>query len=209
VIERLLNSTRAALLINEMQLGIAHPDYAMFKAMALQAQERGIAPRIARLAEAFRAAALPVFHLPCIHRRDLSDIKKNSLISAMSHKFPSVFAGTPQAEFFPELQPHDEDHISVRSSGIFAFLGTDLNVRLRRMGVETVVATGVSTNLGIPGLAIAGVDYGYNVIVPEDCIAGSDPQVHRIIVDEQIRLLATVTTSDDILAAMPARASAK
>ncbi len=120
----------------------------------------------------------------------------------MARKKRTMVIDTIDAAYMPGLEPHPEDHVSLRTSGLFAMLGTDLDVRLRRLGVQTIVATGVSTNLAITGLAMAGVDFGYNVIVPEDCIAGSDPQVHRTIVDEQLRLLALITDSSDILTAL-------
>ena len=81
-------------------------------------------------------------------------------------------------------------------------LGTELDAALRRMDVQTIVLTGVSTNLAIPGNTFAAVEMGYYVIVPEDCIASPDPNVHRTIVDNQLRLLARVTTSDEIVAAL-------
>lgn len=205
MLEKLLTNTKTALLINELQLGVCHPDYSMFTAMPQEAMKRGIFDKIIALADAFRSANLPVFHLPCSHRPDFGDIKRNSLISAMSLKSRGMIEGSPEAGYMPGLEPRPEDFVSKRSSGIFAFLGTDLDLRLRRMGVDTVVATGVSTNLGIPGIVMAGVDFGYNVIVAEDCIAGSDPEVHDIIVREQLRLLATIASKDEIVAALASR----
>ncbi|MBB6192003.1 nicotinamidase-related amidase [Sphingobium wenxiniae] len=205
MLDSLITQTRTALLINEMQLGVCHPDHAMFKAMPQEAQKRGVTGNIIALADAFRAAGQPVFHLPCIHRRDFGDVKRNSLISAMSLKHRGMTEGSPEAAFMPGLEPRPEDYVSTRSSGIFAFLGTDLDLRLRRMGVETVVVTGVSTNLGIPGIVMAAVDFGYNVVIAEDCTAGSDPEVHDMIVREQLRLLGVVTSKDEIIAALSKR----
>lgn len=53
-----------------------------------------------------------------------------------------------------------------------------------------------------PGLAMAATDLGYHVVVPEDCIAGGDPDAHRVIVDHQLRMLATLTTKDQVIAAL-------
>jgi nicotinamidase-related amidase len=205
MLEKLITQTKTALLINEAQLGVCHPDYAMFKAMPQEALKRGIFDNIIALADAFRATKQPVFHLPCNHRPDFGDMQRNSLIAAMSLKHRGMIEGSPETAYMPGLEPRPEDFVSTRSSGIFAFLGTDLNVRLRRMGVETVVATGVSTNLGIPGIAMAAVDFGYNLIIAEDCIAGSDPEVHEIIVREQLRLLGTIASKDDIVTALAQR----
>src|SRR5690606_14797576 len=101
----------------------------------------------------FREKGLPVFHTPAMHRPDLADIKRNSMIAAFVLKTRAMIAGGDDVAFVAGLEPQPSDHVSARSSGIFAFMGTDLDVRLRRLGVGTVVATGVSTNLGIPGIA--------------------------------------------------------
>ena len=70
------------------------------------------------------------------------------------------------------------------------------------MGVETLVLTGVSTNVAITGLTMAGVEFGYHVVIPEDCIAGADREAHRVIVEHQLRMLATITTRDEVIAAI-------
>ena len=55
-------------------------------------------------------------------------------------------------------------------------------------------------------LAMAGVDLAYNVVVPEDCIAGSDQKVHDMIIAEQMRLLAHISSAQAVTEALAARA---
>jgi nicotinamidase-related amidase len=198
MIEKLLSTTKAALIINEMQLG----NFKMFPALGAEVARRGIVPKIAELANAFRAKGLPVIHTPTMHHPNLADVKRNSMIASFVLKTRAMIKGTEDAWYVEGLEPQPDDHVSQRSSGIFAFQGTDLNVRLRRMGVDTIVLVGVSSTLGIPGLAFAGVDLAYHVIVPEDCIAGTDQVVHEILVQEQLRIVSTITNKDDVIAAL-------
>ena len=51
-----------------------------------------------------------------------------------------------------------------RGAGLIAFHGSALDLTLRRMGVETVVITGVSTNVAIAGMTIAAVEFGYHAV---------------------------------------------
>ena len=44
-----------------------------------------------------------------------------------------------------------------------------------RMGVTTVIATGVSLNVGILGLCLSAADLGYRVVVPTDAVVGVPP----------------------------------
>ena len=45
--------------------------------------------------------------------------------------------------------------------------------------MTTVVATGVSVNLGVLGLAIEACNLGYQVVVPRDAVAGHPRRVRR------------------------------
>ena len=72
----------------------------------------------------------------------------------------------------PTLGPEPSDYVSARRHGVSPFGGTSLDATLRGLGVTTVVATGVSLNLGIPGLAIEAVNLGYRVVLPQDAVCG-------------------------------------
>lgn len=192
---------KAALIINEAQRGVIDPAVSFLPAIAAQAAERDLAVRIASLAAAFRMAYMPVFHAPVAHRPDYRDMKANSLLSAMTLKQRKLTQGAIAAEYVTALVPQDGDFEIRRSSGFIVMSATELDALLRRMDVSTIVLTGVSTNVAIPGNAIVAAELGYHVIVPEDCIAGSDPDVHRTIIDAQLRMVARITTSADLIAA--------
>jgi len=191
---------RAALIVNECQRGVI--ERGSFSGLVDQVNERGIVPRIAALAEAFRAQGLPVIHAPVAHRPDFADIAPTSLINALSLKGRGMVKGSADAEFVDLLRPHEGDFVIERSSGLIVFIGTALDALLRRMNVETVVLTGVSTNLAIAGCAISAQELGYHVLVPEDCIAGADANTHRVIVQEQIRMIARITSAEDVHSAL-------
>jgi nicotinamidase-related amidase len=78
--------------------------------------------------------------------------------------------------------------------------GTDLDAVLRNLGVTTIVAVGVSVNIAITNLVMDAVNAAYRVIVPRDAVAGIPPDYSEAIVDNTIALLATVTTTADLIA---------
>jgi nicotinamidase-related amidase len=67
--------------------------------------------------------------------------------------------------------------------------------------VETVVATGVSVNLGVLGLAIEAVNLGYTVVVPRDAVAGIPSGYADAVLDNTFPLITTLTTVDGLLEA--------
>ncbi len=207
MIRSLAAGQKAALVINECQLGIIDPVYAQFPALAEQCRARGIVDNIAALIAAFRRAGLPVVYTPAALRPDMADKLANSLISSVSIKAKIMVAGAKAVEHPPQIAPQADDYIIQRGSGLIAFLGTTLDATLRRLKVETVVLTGMSTNVGIPGNAMAAVEFGYHVVIPEDCIAAGDAEGHRVIVEQQLKMISTVTSSGEVMAALQGRAT--
>ncbi|HEY6523504.1 MAG TPA: cysteine hydrolase [Solirubrobacteraceae bacterium] len=196
----------AALVISECQLGILDPAASVTPALAAQAAERGIVPRIAKLARAFRAAGLPVVHCHIAHRHDLAGIKPNSLLGALAIKNRTLIAGTPATLPPPELAPHPGDHVSIRTTGLTAFYGTDLDATLRLRSVESIVLTGVSTDVAIPGFALEAVNRGYYVRIPADCVAGTSAVSNEFMMGGLLPAIARITDAAAVLASLTEQA---
>ncbi|MCY1258352.1 Isochorismatase family protein YecD [compost metagenome] len=193
---------RAALLISECQQGVIDPALSPFQSLAAQAVARNIVPRIARLAQCFRDAELPVIHLHVVHRPGYPDLPRTSAIIVRSVKDQRMIAGSQDVLAVDELQPHPTDIVHARSFALVAFHGTELDAMLRHMGVQTLVAVGVSTNVAISGLSLCGSDLGYQVVVPEDCIAGASAESHEFILRNLLPLYSTVCDSDAVVQAI-------
>ena len=195
---------RAALVISECQRGILDPGVAIFKGIADHATDRGMVPNIARLVQAFRAAGRPVVHCTIQHRPDLAGVLPNSMLGSMTLRDRRMIAGSPDVEIPAEIAPRVEDFVSCRATGITAFYGTDLDATLRLQGVDTIVLTGVSTNLALPGFSIEAVNRGYRVILPEDATAGTSAELHSMMITNLLAVLTRVTTTDAVLAQLNA-----
>jgi nicotinamidase-related amidase len=98
----------------------------------------------------------------------------------------------------PELAPGPKDIIVERSHGMSGFHGTELDTCLREMGVQTVIPTGVSANMGIIGTSIEAVNHGYRLVFASDCIAGDPPEYTEQMMKYSYRNLGYVTTAADI-----------
>ena len=76
---------------------------------------------------------------------------------------------------------------------------TSLDPVLRNLGVQTIVATGVSVNVALLGLAFEGVNHGYQVVIPRDAVAGVDDEYVEAVFANTLSLIATVTTTDTLI----------
>lgn len=195
----MIAGAKPALIISECQRGIVDPELSRTPQIAREVVRRGILDRIATLADAFRATGHPVVHCTIGHRPDLGGLIPNSLLGAMTIKHRSMIAGTPEAEEPEPVAPHPSDFVSSRATGITAFYGTDLDAILRPLRVDTLVLTGVSTNVALPGLAMEAVNRGYYVVLPEDATAGTSEDAHRFMVDNLLRITARVTTTEEVV----------
>lgn len=192
-----------ALVISECQRGILDADRSVSTGLAHEAASRGIVARIAELAREFRARGLPVVHCTIEHRPDQLGMVPNSYLGTMALRSRSMIAGTDDVEIPAALGPVESDIVSRRATGLTAFYGTDLDAMLRLNRVRTLVLTGVSTNVALPGLAVEAVNRGYDVVLAEDCTAGASAQAHEFFVQNQLRLLARVVTAADVVGRLP------
>ena len=85
--------------------------------------------------------------------------------------------GTRGWEIVDELKPLSGD-IVFQKHRPSAYVGTDLDLILRNLGLETLVLTGVSTEGGIEGSARQGLNLGYYMVPVSDCIGSSDKEGH-------------------------------
>lgn len=81
----------------------------------------------------------------------------------------TLVAGAPLAEIVPELAPAAADTILVKHYPS-AFFGTSLASTLTALGVDTIILTGCSTSGCIRATAVDGLQHGYRVIVPRECV---------------------------------------
>lgn len=82
------------------------------------------------------------------------------------------------AELVPELGVCPTDYIvTKRQWG--AFFGTDLDLQLRRRGIDTIVLCGIATNIGVESTAREAFQYGYNQIFITDAMTTYDQEQHE------------------------------
>jgi nicotinamidase-related amidase len=185
----------------EIQRGVVG-DLTSFPELAAAADAVGVESNTARLLTAARASGVRVVHCTAEFRADRAGSTANcQLIAAMVRRPEHLLTGTPATELVPSLGPEPGDLFSSRLHGVSPFTGTSLDRLLRSLGTRTVVATGVSVNLGVLGLAIEAVNLGYQVVVPRDAVAGLPEPYAAAVLEHTFPLIATLTTVDEVVGA--------
>ncbi len=190
---------KVAVLTMEMQRGVIG-DLAVIRALADVVASEGIPKRLGALVAGARAAGVPVVHCRAAFRRDRKGSFFNiPLVNRMLEDPDYLVLGEPAADVIPELGPDPADLDTVRTHGMSPFHGTNLDMALRSLGVETVVATGVSLNVGIPGVVIEALNHGYHVVLATDCVAGYPMEYAKQVVEHGLARITTRATAGELL----------
>jgi nicotinamidase-related amidase len=141
---------RAALVIIDVQKAIDHPSWGRRNNPEAEAN-------MARLLVSWRAAAWPVVHV------------RHSSTEPDSTYRP----GQEGADFKPEVFPRTDEWVIEKKTNS-AFIGTDLEARLRVRGINTLVITGVITNNSVEATARMAGNLGFETVVVSDATATFD-----------------------------------
>jgi nicotinamidase-related amidase len=199
-VEQLLTPATTAVLVMECQHGIVGGGAAL-GALGEAVQRHGTIGQIRRVLDAARAVKVPIFYCTVARRADSAGGTANCLLLALGRKGEPLLHGSPRHAVVEELAPQEGDWVINRFHGITPFHAGELDQLLRNLGIKTVVATGVSVNVGITGLTIEAVNAGYQVVIPKQAVTGTPDDYVEAVFANTLRLLATVTSVDDLLAA--------
>ncbi len=199
----LVDPGSTAVLTMELQRGVVGPG-AMMAALAEQVAASGTIAAAASVCEAARAVGARVVHCTMETRPDGAGGAVNCRILGLADRrrregASPTESGTEGARLVPELGEDPRDLVVSRWHGLTPFTSTALDQTLRNLGVATVVATGVSVNVGVAGLCLSAVDLGYQVVLVRDAVAGVPAAYAESVIDNTLAMVATVVTASELL----------
>ncbi|MDA8364250.1 MAG: hydrolase [Gammaproteobacteria bacterium] len=153
-----------------------------------------------RLAGACRAAGAPVVLVRVTPSPDGADALR-PVADQPSTLGPTLPEGW--ADLVPELGPQPGDLvITKRQWG--AFYGTELDLQLRRRGIDTLILCGIATNIGVESTARDAYERNYRQIFASDAMAARSAEEHEISITRIFPRMGLVRTTDQIIAGRPA-----
>lgn len=161
---------KTALLIIDMQ-----NDFLLPGAPAEIPGAARIVPTVKNLLYFCRERKIPVFHVIRQYRYDGSDIE-NFRRDGFLQKGRYLVPGTPGAEIVSELKPAEGEYIIVKPR-FSAFFCTELELILKRIGINDIVICGVQYPNCIRATALDSVSYDYSTTVITDAAAGADDEI--------------------------------
>lgn len=192
----------AALVVIDMQNAFLHEESRSDEEDKQVADKRGgrydftavqaIVPTLSDLISEARSAGVPIIFVKMILNDQVMSDSWNEFCADFF-----IHEGTWRAEIYDALSPEPGDTI-VTKHRFSAFINTDLELILRSRRINTVVVTGVWTDVCIESTVRDAFMLDYYVIVPKDCVATSIRDSHEASLAAMARCFATVTTADQI-----------
>jgi len=167
---------------------------------------RDIIPAVARTVAAARQAGVPVIYTQEAHRPGRVDSGREADPGMGTDYYPGGSGGQPLPEHCVEgtrgIEIVDElacapGDLRVLKRRYSCFLGTDLDLLLRGLRVETLLVTGVDSNVCVLWTTGDGFQLDYHVRVIEDCTAGTSPEEH----EAAVLIMSALTMGRPVLSA--------
>jgi len=150
-----------------------------------------IIPNIKRLLEFARKQGVPIVYATDAHMPNADP--------EFEVWGPHAVEGSWGAEIINELKPEKSD-LRVLKRKYSAFQGTDLDTLLRELKIDTLILTGVVTDICVQHTAADAFFRGYRVIVPQDCVEAEDaPTQNAAIKFLRKAYGAEITTAKELM----------
>jgi nicotinamidase-related amidase len=179
-----LHAKSTALVLIDLQKGVLARPVAPYPAATVYERATRLAPR-------FRAAGGTVVWVRVSFASDFADALRTKVDQ------PGNWGALPPGwDEFPEpLHPAD---VMVTKRQWGAFYGTDLDLQLRRRGVNTIVLGGIATSIGVESTARSAWEHGYDLVICEDLCADLSAETHASSFKHIFPRLARIANSEAV-----------
>lgn len=186
----LLNASRSALVVIDLQEGILP-----FAGGPWRSDQ--VVDKAAALAKKCREIGAPVFLVRVGWSSDFADALKQPVDAPLSgHSLPDNWWHPPVA-----LGQEQSDIVVIKRQW-GAFYGTDLELQLRRRGIDTIILCGISTNIGVESTARNAWELGFSLVIAEDACSAASAEQHQSSLDYIFPRIAQVRRTEEIIAAL-------
>ncbi len=186
---------RTALIMIDMQRAYLEPDSPVCIPGA-----RDTVPACAALIRACRERGIPVIFILRQYRDDGSDVEHPRVKSWLEAGSPvsASAQGKLSGDLPAEFGLCDKDYI-ITKPRFSAFFQTELDILLRRLGVDTLLMAGTTTPNCIRTTAYDAIALEYNAAVAADCTSSATAEIQRVNLEDMQRIGVQLLDSKDFI----------
>jgi len=197
-----ISPSRTAVLVIDIQVDFAAPDGALAQYVDMATVQPAVVAA-ERLVAAARAAGTPVIFVGLFTapETDSATWKERMRRRGGDPDNESALcrAGWPGSAFYGP-QPLADEPV-VRKTRYSGFVGTDLDARLKAMGVDTLVVAGLTTECCVDSTVRDAFSLDYHVFVAADACAAYEADIHAASLKVMELNSAILTDTAEIAAA--------
>jgi nicotinamidase-related amidase len=108
-----------------------------------------------------------------------------------------MLPGSPEAQIPDEVKPADNDLILNKHTAS-VFIGTHFEYVMMNRGINTILFSGISTEIGIASSARDSSNRGFYTVVLDDCVSSPDKEIHDTAL-KVLRRICLVIPSTDVM----------
>ena len=126
------------------------------------------------LVKKFREKKLPIIFTTTIYR----DNKEAKIFRKKLPALNILQPNSPEVSFLDELSPTNEDTL-IEKKFASAFFETNLADHLKKLHVDTLIITGVTTSGCVRATALDSLQNNFLTIIVEDCVGDRNLDAHK------------------------------
>ena len=194
-----VDPSKSALIVIDVQNDFCHSEGAFAKLGTDMGPIREMMPRLRNLMDDAREAGCQVviFRVARSPHDDWPAKRRLDELLFGADAIPIVDEGSWGAELCEGFEPKEGD-ILLTKNRYGGFTATNLDLILRNLNVDTIIMTGVATNVCVESTAREGFMLDYNVVLVEDCCATTTKEFHEGTVANIRRCFGRVAKADEV-----------
>lgn len=185
-----INIKKTALVVIDLQKGIVSIPTEPYTSKV-------VIENVAKILTEARKNNMQIFLVHVTPSLDLKD----ALHPVSETSFQMLGYNPSWSEFVPELNIQPSDFIITKHQW-GAFYGTELDLQLRRRGIDTIILCGIATNLGVESTARFAYEFGLNQIFVQDAMSARSKEEHEYPLKYIFPRLGLIRSTDEVLQAL-------
>ncbi|MEM0147251.1 MAG: isochorismatase family cysteine hydrolase [Candidatus Micrarchaeaceae archaeon] len=145
---------------------------------------------IQSLVETARNAGVPVFFTKIT---PLPEKFESGARLAMARYWGPI--GNDRSMFELAIQPEEGETV-INKNTASIFVGTNFELMARNAGIETIVLTGIATEIGVESTARDALNRGFYVVVAKDAVSSGDKEAHERSLANMQKLLMLASSEE-------------
>lgn len=185
----LLKANKTTLVVVDLQAGIVNRELSPYSGAQVVRQASKLAKVFAE-----KGAFVVLVRVSSLDGKDMFQPKLD--MAANPVQFPEGWD-----RLVPELTAVNPVHVvTKRQWG--AFYGTDLDLQLRRRGIDTIVLCGISSGIGVDTTAREAYQHAYQQIFVEDAMTAVTKEEHDYVCKYIFPRIGRLRTTEEVASAL-------